>query len=246
MNDIVKFLRGVNNKYSPTAMSDGVYFSTDTNTILMGNNEYGSFPKDFKIYSGGDDVDTKVLCNDVNLNLSPYSVNTDIDFANGEYIQIDIDLSNCSQNHLIELVALGNSITSLLANTLRVNCFYGGPSSFSLLIQYINQQSESKVTVKAINANKMSLKICSDGVFIDGTIISMFTETMLAPFFALTNINIGSTRTDDTSYLSDATYTKIARGITLGGINPYIAYRPSEGTLQFNEITSLSVNCGEY
>jgi hypothetical protein len=246
MNDIVKFLRGVNSKYSPTTMSDGVYFSTDTNTILMGNNEYGSFPKDFKIYSGGDDVDTKIICENVNLNLSPYSVNTDINFANGEYIQIDIDLSNCSQSHLIELVALGNSITSLSANTLRVNCMYGGPSTFSLIFQYINQQSESKATVKSINANKMSLKICSDGVFVDGTIISMFTETMLSPFFALTNINIGSTRTDNTSFLSDATYTKIARGITLGGTNPYIAYRPNEETLQFNEITSLSVNCGEY
>lgn len=241
MSNLVQFLRGVKKNYDANANPNGIFFATDTSSIFMNGKEYGHFPNEFKFINGGDISKEVVLCKDVNLNLQSYSVNTDIDFSNGDYLQIEIDLSKCSQDHNIELVSIGGDIStwSAFGHTLRFfyshNKEYAGSNNLTVL-HYTQPSSEGMTSEILSVGDTMTIKINSDGLYVNGTKRSIITKNTISDILGLTNLNIGSARTDDSSGRCDATYTKITKYTTLQSTDLYMSYKSNESTIELNEL----------
>jgi hypothetical protein len=242
MENNVQFLRGVKSKYNSTETPNGIYFSTDTNAILMNGQEFGIYPQNFKFLTDGDKVELKTLCKDVDLKLNPYSVNTDIDFSGGDYLEIDIDLTNCQQGNNIELVSIGADISSwwTFGHTLRFfyshNKEYQGNNNINMQ-HYVYDGSSDGMSSEIFSVgDTMTIKISSEGIFVDGKKRTTITASTISDILSLTNLNIGSARTDTAAGNCDATYTKIARYKTISGGTTYMSYMSDEFTTELKEI----------
>lgn len=237
----VSFIRGESSSYDKTTMKDAVYFASDSHTILMGNREFGSYPKDFYFTVSGDCVEKKVLCNDVNLNLQPYSVSTDIDFSSNECLQFDIDLSTCSQDHNIELISIGSDIStwSAFEHTLRFfyshNKEYQGNNNITMI--HYGSPKESGTTSEILStSDSLSIKISKDGIFINGVKRGTVTKTVISDILSKTHLVIGSARTDDSDGRCDALYKRLSVYKELDGTEVYMSYKKDDMEPELKEL----------
>lgn len=243
---LVSFIRGSKDKYVQSKMKNGIYFATDTNSIIMGNEEYGLYPKYFSFPNKGEIIEKQVLSKNKSLDLQPYSVNTSIDFSNGEYLQFEINLASCSQSHNIELLAIGNNISTISSadNTLRF--YYSHNNEFTdgnnLAIYYYG---DNTIVETLTTSDTLSIKVGQDGLYINGFKRGTITASTLSNFLSLTNIVIGSARTDDKSLLSDATYTKMSIYKVIGDNEPTLSYLSTQNeTKLVNLPLATQVQCG--
>lgn len=250
----VSFIRGKIASYDLTTMTDSIYFATDTNTIYVNGKAYGIYPKDLRFLVDGDEVEWKTLCRNVNVNLQPYSLKTEIDFSNGEYLQFEIDLSTCSQHHNIELLGIGADISTWgnFGKTLRF--FYSNDKSYvgnnNITMSYYKSPSgdEGQLYTEVLSSGKnLTIKLSKQGVFINGTKRGVVTSDVMEGLLALKEVYVGSARTDDTEGRCDATYAKFFRGKTIKGKEAYFAYKANDLDTELKEIPiATQAQCGMF
>lgn len=246
----INFRRGKYKNCQTDNIQDSVYFALDANTIMMNGKEYGSYPKDFSFPLKGEEIEKTVLSKDVEVNLQPYSVNTDIDFANGEFIQLELDLSTCSQSHNIELVSIGSDITtsSAFEHTLRFyyshNNEYEGNNNLSVISYNSLTDGEAYSELLTVDGT-MVIKISKEGLFVNETKSTTITSAVLSYLLALPNITIGSARTDDTSTRCDAIYSKIFVGEVSDGDKAVLKFMPNQFETSYIDFpTATQTQCG--
>ena len=239
----VSFLRGKIAAYDLTTMADSIYFATDTNTIYVNGKAYGLYPKDLRFLVSGEEVEWNTLCRNVNVNLQPYSLKTDIDFSNGEYLQFEIDLSTCSQHHNIELLSIGSDISTWSAFGKTLRFFYSNDKSYegnnNITMAYYKSASGDTgqlYTEILSSGSSLSIKLSKQGVYINGSKRSVVTPSVMEGLLALSEVYVGSSRTDDSSGRCDATYVKISRGKTINGGESYFAYKTNDFDTELKEI----------
>lgn len=246
----INFRRGTYKNCQTDNIQDSVYFASDANTIMMNGDEYGSYPKNFSFPLKGEEIEKTVLCKDVSVNLQPYSVNTDIDFANGEFIQLELNLSTCSQSHNIELVSVGADITtwSAFEHTLRFfyshNKEYVGNNNLTIISYGSPKESDTSSEILTVG-DSLVIKISKDGLFINGVKRTTITAKRISDILSLTNVNIGSARTDDDSGRPDATYSKFFVGELLDGDKALLKFKPNQSEISYIDFpTATQTQCG--
>lgn len=239
----VSFLRGGIAGYDLTTMTDSIYFATDTNTIYVNGKAYGIYPKDLCFLTSGDEVEWKTLCRNVSVNLQPYSLKTDIDFSDGDYLQFDIDLSTCSQHHNIELLSIGADISTWSAFGKTLRFFYSNDKSYTggnnITIAYYKSPSSDTgqlYTEILSSGSSLNIKLSKQGIYINGTKRSTITPSVMEGLLTLNEVYVGSARTDDSSARCDATYVKFTRGKTINGGETYFAYKTNDFDTELKEI----------
>lgn len=246
----INFRRGKYKNCQTDNIQDSVYFALDANTIMMNGKEYGSYPKNFSFPTKGEEVEKTILCKDVNVNLQSYSVNTDVDFANGEYLQLELDLSTCSQSNNIELVSIGADITtwSAFEHTLRFfyshNKEYVGNNNLTIIHYGSPKESDTSSEILTVG-DTLTIKLSKKGLYINGVKRSTITASVLSDVLALTNVNIGSARSDDGSARSDAVYSKFILGETLDGDKAVLKFMPNQSETSYIDFpTATQTQCG--
>lgn len=229
----ISFLRGDHDKYSNTQMSDGIYFAPNTNSILMNGDEFGCYPKDFSFPSSGTEIEVQTLCQDFSPNKQRFEVTaSQVDFDNGEYLNIEIDISNSSRSEGICALAIGGDITGWKENILWV--FYNQNRTYQGNTNLMVQKTNSSAVGYYIAQDTITLQLKKDGLYLKTNPnaelrkITTLSSSDLSFIHDLDTIHIGSNRADSDETLSDATYNKISVNKIVDTSNVTMAYKTNK------------------
>lgn len=228
----IKFYRGDSSRYDSSTMRNGIYFACDTNTVISDGIEYGNYPKEFSIPTSGTEVEYKVFCQNYSPNSQRFSYETEIDFAKGDFIQVEIDLSKSTKPNGINVISIGENIAKWKNNILWLYRKDGG----ELSLRYTNPNGETLSKDMVFDLYTIFvLKVSLNGVYVNGEKITDFSQSAISPLTSLSKIQIGSNRDDDSDALSDAKYKKISLYKRTDVSSMGLTYKPNANVTRYLE-----------
>lgn len=138
-------------------------------------------------------------------NGSTFSKTESIDFSSGDYIEAEIDLTNCGTSvSLQNLISFGDDIANWNTGAYNLHLYYTH-SSKSLVIDYLTAGGTKQETTTTLSSTTLKLKLSSEGLSVNGT--TTVDASTLSGLLTLTSIQVGSAQGDNHSY---ATYNDVS------------------------------------
>lgn len=223
---LVNFYRGNTVAYSKDDMTDGLFFTSDKNMILMNGEEFGSYPKSFSFISEGSTIEKEIICENYSPSGKRFYFNANVDLTAYEYLEATIDLSSSTKSDGITVLSIGEDISGWNNSTLWF--FFKKDkysSGFNFIIQFGTHTYE--MTVDTSTPTVISIK--NDGVYIND-------DKKVGAEYGITYLNsldkwmVGSYRSDESETLSDATYDRMSIYEKIGsdGLTMYYMANKSE------------------
>ncbi len=139
-------------------------------------------------------------------NGSTFIKSVNIDFAKGDYIEAEIDLSNCTGTNE-NILSVGTNIGEWYGY-YNIHLFYTA-SSKHLELNWVQQKVNAVKDTITLSSTTLKVKIASNGIYINDELQSKYTSSTLTNWSTLmsqSSVQIGSTQGDTRSY---ATYTSV-------------------------------------
>lgn len=223
---IINFYRGNTSAYSKDDMTDGVFFTSDKNMILMNGDEFGSYPKGFSFVSEGSIIEKDIICENYNPSSKRFYFSTSVSLNNYEYLEVQVDLSASTSAEGITLFSIGEDISGWNNNTL---WFFFKKDKYSSGDNFIIQFGKHTYELTVDTSSPTIISIKNDGVYINDD-KKVGTEYGITYLKTLSKWMIGSYRSDETETLSDAIYNRISVYEKIGsdGLTMYYMANKSE------------------
>lgn len=236
--NLIQFIRGKYTSYDKDTMSDSIFFATDTNTIIMNGEEYGSYPKDFGFVSEGSTLEKEVLCENYSPQSTRFYFTTSVDFNNYEYLQAVIDLSVSTNETGITVLSIGEDISGWNNSTIWFFYKKGGYSSGdNFIIQFGTHTYELTVDTKY----PITISIKTDGIYINDD-KKVGIEYGITYLKTLDSFMVGSYRSDSEETLSDAAYNRISVYEQIGSDGLTMSYNSNKNTKKIIELPLATIN----
>ena len=184
------------------------YVSTAIANASIGGGGSSVVPANFKFVENKSDNENVLISNYAPNGVAFTNTIENIDFANGQYIKVDLDLSTVllsGSNTDQEIFCIGDDITEWYTTGKVKIHFYYIPSSKTIQYTYMNGSSKVGQYNIVCSGTNIIIKIANGSITVDGN-----TETFTANtgLFALTSLSYGSNPSD--SKISTATYNSVS------------------------------------